>query len=214
MGTSAGGWRRSRRRQKTRDLRYFWRDKRARLVIGGVILLIVSIYVFRWARVFYYSSIAYSDIGLGDRKADIVYGLGLPQATMATDGVWLRNPDQTAMVWSYQTAAGGRTVVQFDPADQRARTISCFEPMAEPAACPPLFGMGLGTNEEHIRHVLGNPDAETLVGGVKTLSYQDIGASFGLTRYVVYKITLTSNRYGGMRRVTRLAAALLPTFGR
>lgn len=89
---------------------------------------------------------------------------------------------------------------------RRHRT--CAQPDALPSACPPLYGLDLGTSEQRLHDRLGSSTRDDIVGDVKVMKYADLGAIFYLKRYAIYKITLLRERDGGVRRARRFLSML------
>lgn len=193
---SGSGWRRSRKPMTMRRAVQLLSDP-ATLRLAAIGLLVigvlwVSLEAYRFNRTMGW----WSDMSPYDDRSATLYGVGVPKQVRSDGGPWrdVTKPDMTADAWAYTTAGGGRVEVVFDKADGRANRISCEHPQSLPVACQPLFGIGLGTDELTMLRSLGDPTRQQLAGESKIVWYDDIGASYAMKRYIVYKMTITRHR--------------------
>lgn len=214
MKTNSRGWRRSARRT-TWPQKVGWLVTRSgRRTVAIVVAALLTVYVGYRAYDFNESLEYYADEAVGDPRAIVLYGLGDPRATASRDGrsAPLVGPASANRdpVWRYAGSTGGQVDIVFDPRDDRVTTIACSQPDAQPFACPHLFQLGLGTIEERIYWKLGKPTSESVAGQVKVMHYADIGASYHLKRYTVFKIVLHRNKGSLSGILWRFAHGLLP----
>ncbi|WP_294260861.1 hypothetical protein [uncultured Sphingomonas sp.] len=166
-----------------------------RLVALGIValgIMYVALEAYRFNRTMNW----WADMSPSDDRNGTLYGVGVPKQVRNDGGPWrdVTKPDMTADAWAYTTAGGGRVEVVFDKVDGRANSITCEHPQSLPVACQPLFGIGLGTDELQLNRKLGEPTRQQLAGESKIVWYDDIGASYGMKRYIVYKMTITRHR--------------------
>lgn len=212
MAMSSGGWRRRRRKLGWRHVRGLFGTRAVRRGAAILVGLLLIYYLLGVSISFYNSSDVYAGMGIGDDRAAVLYGVGVPTQVRTAPGPWrtVTKPDMAADGWAYGAATGGRVEVTFDPATGAGRRITCYQPDAQPFACPGLFGIDLGANETTVTRHLGRPTREMLVGETKVMTYADIGAEFALKQYTVYRITAITGPTGGFRRVKRFFRTLIP----
>jgi len=111
---------------------------------------------------------------------------------------WVYSPD----------ALGTDLVVEFDPSGS-VESVTCTSFAAVRYACGPLAGIYTGDSEEKVLG-LGRPARSGIEGGVKTIEYRDLGASFRLMEDKVYSMTLKRSTPGRNAALSRYVEQLLP----
>lgn len=201
---------RRRRRGGLRDVRFSLRNRRTRRLALAALGVMLLLYIFYVALLFVLSSLAYADVGVGDRRDAVLYGVGRPAQSLAASGAWEPRYVVDAPAWAYSNATGGRVEVRFGT-DDAVERIACSEPNAVASSCPDLFRVGLGDDEGTLTRRLGSPTSERLDGEVKIMRFAGIGAEYRLRRYVVYEIAaVRSGRSHPVLRLGRLLHNLIP----
>lgn len=201
---------RRRRRGGVRDVRFSLRSRRTRRLVLATLGALLALYVLYVTLFFVLSSLAYADVGVGDRREAVLYGVGRPAQSLTAGGAWESRYVAGAPAWAYSNATGGRVEVQFG-ADDAVERIGCSEPNAVASSCPDLFRIGIGDDEGTLTRRLGSATSERLDGEVKIMRYAGIGAEYRLRRYVVYEIVaVRSGRSNPLLRLGRLLHNLIP----
>ena len=86
----------------------------------------------------------------------------------------------------------------------RVRSLTCMDdsPSRASTNCNAVAGVSIGDSEERVRQLLGKPTRYKYDGVTKTISYDDIGLEFVLTKGRVYMITVKDGM-GGVSHVLR-----------
>lgn len=138
-----------------------------------MLLVVLLAYVFFSLISWYFQTVSYGVVGMGDDKHDVRYALGSEHGGA-----------ETAQIWTYPTEANSTIRVEFTPSGQLDR-ISCSSAAAEPDSCPELYGIGIGETEDVIGGHLGAPSYIHISGDKKFIAYNSIGATYVLQQFVV-----------------------------
>ncbi len=115
----------------------------------------------------------YGQLATGMAPAEVRYVMGAP-TVVAREG-----DDET---WRFRR---GETTHDVRFAGGRAVSIACRDTANSAAACPPIFGITLGTHEDTVWARLGAPDRQIYRGEAKTLVYDDLGVRYDLSQLLV-----------------------------
>lgn len=115
----------------------------------------------------------YGELATGMVPAEVRYVMGAPTVVVKQDGgeTWRFRRGETAHDVGF---AGGTTV-----------SIACRDATNSEGACPPIFGVTLGTHENAVWARLGAPSRQVYRGEAKTLVYEDLGVRYDLSRLLV-----------------------------
>jgi hypothetical protein len=171
--------RRSRKPAKTNPLR---NPRLGRLIFIGMSLAAVAFFAGS-ARTVDYAGKTFGPAGIDGTRDDVRYMLGQPKVAPGTDPA-------TAPRWQYRLPEGGTVLAEFDPDDGLVRRLSCEDANMTPASCPNVLGVRMGDAETHVLYRLGVPSRQQFAGEVKSLIYDDLGITFQLTRFAVYKVII------------------------
>ena len=137
----------------------------------------------------------YDGVALGMTMQDVIAAKGVPPTvygpTEVKNGVAVQEPihvssaDARAMAarhenwWTYNEP-GARLDVYFGSSSNKVAKITCASKTGD-GACPPLFGVTIGSSRKDIVSALGPPDLED-VGPQITMSYQRYALELVLAR--------------------------------
>jgi hypothetical protein len=139
----------------------------------------------------------YDGVGLGMTMQEVIAAKGVPPTvygpTEVKNGVAVQEPvhvssaDAGAMAarhddwWTYKES-GARLDVYFASSSNKVGKITCTARTGD-GACPPLFGIRIGSSRRDIVSALGSPDLEDAGPGLQiTMSYQRYALEFVLAR--------------------------------
>lgn len=142
-------------------------------------------------------TIYYGDLSDGLRPAEVRYVMGPPTAVSGA------GDNQT---WSFRR---GETthIVRF--ANGLTASLTCQDSAQSSVACPPKFGVTLGTHEDLIWARLGAPTSQIYRGDAKTLVYSDLGVRYDLSQLLVKGIEHRPEP-GAQSYLLRVPRILLP----
>lgn len=180
----------SRRRRSTAPKT--WRDRlrapavtrtlHAVVAVAGVLYLAGGVFWFRDA------TVGVGPLIKGMTEADVRYVQGPPTMQRRDPG--------GAVLWEWREPE--RLLhARFDGASGRLTEASCTDIAARGGSCPERLGLGVGTTEDAVWTVFGQPTRQAFANGDKTISYDDIGIEFGLRRFAIYRSAIIPRRGSG-----------------
>lgn len=205
------------RRRRTRsrnglDGWLLWVQRNYLRVLKWCAIAFVVLFMLLRALLFWLGTLGYSDVGLGDKRAAVLYSLGPPLRTLDVDGSVNPATPETQSgsgVWTYTTGSGGNIAVRFDDAGQAA-SIRCGHPDVQPRACPSMFGNDIGMTEGDLFRTFGAPDREQIAQGNKIAIYDDVGVTYRLRQFRVYEMELGAEQGGFFGKLYRFLRMLVP----
>lgn len=179
----------------------------------AVVALIASLfgvqYYEQWERNRPRLLTAYADIKLGDSAQQVRYVLGPPPEYLyrteeeERGKPWTMYPEvvkpeqdpggkkfAASREWQYETPQRTRIDVEFDKPEGVVVSVSCYSSTVY--ACPPVFGLRDGAEEDEVLEHLGRPTAETLRDSSKVMRYNDLNLTLYLEKRRVYMVEVTA----------------------
>lgn len=150
----------------------------------------------------------YAELKLSDSPQQVRYVLGNPpeflhQGAEEPGNPWSKYPrviraddDKEGHLiseskgWQYASRPNTRLDVEFDKPGGVVSSISCYSQTIY--ACPQVFGIHDGTDEEEVLGHLGKPDAAVLRDSSKVLRYNRYNLTLYLVKKKVYMLEVTA----------------------
>lgn len=203
-----------RRRSRSGGKSELLRDPRINRVLWWVMLGLASAYIGLGVRDSFRSNRDFGMLSIGVPRVDVRYTMGPPErAGRSSESIMLSQSADRAMglaSWGYDLSSGGRYYVRFGGSNSdRVDQLTCEDDKMSPISCPSKLGLRLGVSEDEIWYRLGPPLKQVYAGDVKRLIYPELGTTFHLKRFTLYKVELNERR-NGSQGLLRAIRYLLP----
>jgi len=191
-----------------------WRDPRIDRVVWWAMLGLALAYVGLGMRDSFRSNRDFGMLSIGTPRADVRYTMGAPErAGSSLETIVPSQSADRAMAlanWGYDLSSGGRYHVGFGGSSgDIVSQLICEDDKMSPISCPSKLGLPLGVFEDEIWYRLGPPVAQVYAGDVKRLIYPELGTTFYLKRFTLYKVELNERR-NESQGILRAIRYLLP----
>lgn len=146
--------------------------------INQVMIVIACTYILTTLFNFYVAITGYSGVLFGSSPERVRYVLGEPVAeSIASPGTKMWRFERPPITVGLAPGGSGAFSVRCDRTEKLGLS-----------SCPAALGLKIGSSEGEVIAALGSPSSESIIGGKKAITYDEVGHQFILERLEVVSI--------------------------